>query len=168
MALSKKFIMTVVIMCVCSSMIAGLAAAGAYEYKKSGAVEGTEEYYAKKYKLEELKKILVDAVAADTEIVAPEKTLEDFVMDVDAYLDYKIAYEAGENDRNVVRERSQPHIDNIKTWCATHYDAFEDFKDSSSKIYYLDGSSITAAKFYRNFMSTISDEGKQLLSKLCK
>ena len=91
----QKFVLTILILC-CVSSIGSviLATTGALEAKRSGAIEGTEEFYVKKFELDKLKKILVDAVAADTVITPTEKTAGDF-LDIDEYIEYKIQWAAG-------------------------------------------------------------------------
>ena len=158
------FLILVCLMCCTSSIFAAL---GGLSAKKSGSIEGTEEFYIKKYELEKLKQILIDAVAADTQIVPPEKTAGDFI-DIDDYIEYKIQFAAGKDAREEIVNRSQPHIDKLKRWCAEHYDALGNFRKSANKITYLDGTQLTAEQFYAKFMQNISDEGKLLLFKICK
>ena len=55
------------------------AVAGSMSAKESGNIEGTEEFYIKKYELEKLKQILIDAVAVDAQYIPPEKTAGDFI-----------------------------------------------------------------------------------------
>ena len=165
----QKFVLTILILC-CVSCIGGaiLATTGALEAKRSGAIEGTEEFYVKKFELDELKKILVDAVAADTVITPTEKTAGDF-LDIDEYIEYKIRWSAGKKAREEIVARSQPHIDKLKRWCAKHYDALERFKKSETlMILYLDGMQRTPIQFYSRYMDNVSNEGKQLLKKVCK
>ena len=136
----QKFVLTILILC-CVSSIGSviLATTGALEAKRSGAIEGTEEFYVKKFELDKLKKILVDAVAADTVITPTEKTAGDF-LDIDEYIEYKIQWSAGKKAREEIVARSQPHIDKLKRWCAKHYDALERFKKTETlMILYLDG-----------------------------
>jgi len=162
-----KRIIAIGLLCVFSCIISIISVLGGLDAKKSGIVEGTEEYYIKKYELDKLKKILNDAVAADTEIVPPEKTAGDFI-DIDDYIEYKIQFSAEKKQRNEIIERSQPHIDKLKRWCAEHYDAVEKFKNSNTKITYLSGTQITAGQFYGKFMEGVSDKGKLLLFKICR
>jgi len=165
----QKFVLTILILCCVSSIFTViLATTGALEAKRSGAIEGTEEFYVKKFELDELKKILVDAVAANTKIIPAEKTMGDFI-EVDDYIDYKIQLSATKKSRDATIARSQPHIDRIKLWCAKHYDALERFKKSKTiKIAYLDGKQRTPLQFYVRYMDNISNEGKNLLLKVCK
>ena len=165
----QKFVLTILILC-CFSCIGGaiLATTGALEAKRSGAIEGTEEFYVKKFELDKLKKILVDAIAADTVITPKEKTAGDF-LDIDEYIEYKIQWAAGRKAREEIVARSQPHIDKLKRWCAKHYDALERFKKSETlMILYLDGTQRTPIQFYARYMDNVSNEGKQLLKKVCK
>ena len=165
----QKFVLTILILC-CVSSIGGviLATTGAIEAKRSGAIEGTEEYYAKKFELDKLKTILVDAIAADTVVLPKEKTAGDF-LDIDEYIEYKIQWAAGKKVREETVARSQPHIDKLKRWCAKHYDALERFKKSETlMILYLDGTQRTPIQFYARYMDNVSNEGKQLLKKVCK
>ena len=157
----------VIFMCILSSMLAGVAVFGFFDAKKTGNVEGTEEFYIKKYELEKLKQILIDAVASDAQFVPPEKTAGDFI-DIDDYIEYKIQLAAGKDVREEIISRSKPHIDKLKRWCAEHYDALANFRKSANKITYLDGTQLTAEQFYAKFMQNISDEGKLLLFKVCK
>lgn len=146
-----------------------LSIGAALHAKKTGMIIGTEEYYIKKYELDKLKQILIDAVAADTTISLPEKTLSDFAGDVDTFIEYKIELAEKKKQREETELRSKPHIENIKVWCATNKDNVENFKNSSTiKITYLNGSRVSAATFYNRFMSTISDDGKKLLEELCE
>lgn len=144
-----------------------MAIIGGLDAKKTGEIEGTEEYYIKKYELQKLKDILNDAVAADTQIVPPEKTAGDFI-DIDDYIEYKIQFSAGKKERNEIIERSQPHIDKLKRWCAEHYDAVEKFRKSNTVITYLSGTQVSAGQFYGKFMEGVSEEGKLLLFKICR
>jgi len=153
--------------CTFSCIGSVFAVAGGISAKKSGNIEGTEEFYIKKYDLEKLKKILIDAVAADAQIVPPEKTSSDFI-DIDDYIEYKIQFAAGKDARDEIINRSQPHINKLKNWCAEHYDALNTFRKSTKKITYLNGTQLTAEQFYAKFMQSISDEGKLLLFKVCK
>ena len=165
----QKFVLTILILC-CFSCIGGaiLATTGALEAKRSGAIEGTEEFYVKKFELDKLKKILVDAIAADTVVTPKEKTAGDF-LDIDEYIEYKIQRSAGKKEREEIVARSQPHIDKLKRWCAKHYDALERFKKSETlMILYLDGMQRTPIQFYARYMDNVSNEGKQLLKKVCK
>lgn len=162
-----KRIIAIALLCVFSCIISIVSVLGGLDAKKSGIIEGTEEYYIKKYELDKLKTILNDAVAADTQIVPPEKTAGDFI-DIDDYIEYKIQFSAEKSKRNEIIERSQPHIDKLKRWCAEHYDAVEKFKKSNTKITYLTGTQITAGQFYGKFMEGVSDEGKLLLFKICR
>lgn len=164
----KKLLTLIIIMCFGSSIIVGLAAAGVFEAKKSGAFEGTEEYYIKKYKLDELKKILVDAIAADTQIVPPEKTFVDFAYDTDAFVEYQMAQAATKDEREATIARSQPHIDAIKKWCAENSTGVKNFKESTTTmITYLDGSQVSAPTFYNTYMKDVSDDAKILMFKIC-
>ena len=165
----QKFVLTILILC-CVSCIGGviLATTGALEAKRSGAIEGTEEFYVKKFELDELKKILTDAVAEDTVVTPPEKTAGDFI-DIDDYIDYQILRSKNKKARDATIARSQPHIDKIKRWCSKHYDALERFKKSETlMILYLDGMQRTPIQFYARYMDNVSNEGKQLLKKVCK
>jgi hypothetical protein len=165
----QKFVLTILILC-CVSCIGGviLATTGALEAKRSGAIEGTEEFYVKKFELDKLKKILVDAIAADTVVTPKEKTAGDF-LDIDEYIEYKIQWAAGKKVREETVARSQPHIDKLKRWCAKHYDALERFKKSETlMILYLDGTQRKPIQFYARYMDDVSNEGKQLLKKVCK
>ncbi len=165
----QKFVLTILILC-CFSCIGGaiLATTGALEAKRSGAIEGTEEFYVKKFELDKLKKILVDAIAADTVVTPKEKTAGDF-LDIEEYIEYKIQWAAGRKAREEIVARSQPHIDKLKRWCAKHYDALERFKKSETlMILYLDGMQRTPIQFYARYMDNVSNEGKQLLKKVCK
>jgi len=166
---SRKFLITVLIACMISIVFSVVVAAtGFLQAKKSGVIEGTEEFYVKKFELDELKKILVDAVAANTKIIPAEKTMGDFI-EVDDYIDYKIQLSATKKSRDATIARSQPHIDRIKLWCAKHYDALERFKKSKTiKIGYLDGKQRTPLQFYVRYMDNVSNEGKNLLLKVCK
>lgn len=167
MGRSRRIIISLLVMCIISSLFAGLAAAGAYEYKKSGAIEGTEEYYIKKYKLDDLKKILIDAIAADTEIVPTEKTFADFAYDTDAYVEYQMEWASTKDQREATQARSQPHIDAIKNWCAENKTGVKNFKTSNAMITYLDGTQKTSQSFYNSYMRDVSDEAKILLFKIC-
>lgn len=158
------FLLLVCVLCCIGSIFAALSGLSA---KKSGNIEGTEEFYIKKYELEKLKQILIDAVASDTQIVPPEKTAGDFI-EIDDYIEYKIQFSAGKDAREEIINRSQPHIDKLKRWCAEHYDALNTFRKSKNMITYLDGTQLTAEQFYARFMLNISDEGKLLLFKICK
>jgi hypothetical protein len=162
-----KRIIFLLLVCSLSCIGSVFATLGGLSAKKSGNIEGTEEFYIKKYELEKLKQILIDAVAADTQIVPPEKTAGDFI-EIDDYIEYKIQFAAGKDTREEIINRSQPHIDKLKRWCAEHYDALNTFRKSTNKITHLDGTQVTAEKFYATFMSNISDEGKLLLFKICK
>lgn len=162
-----KRIIFLLLVCSLSCIGSVFATLGGLSAKKSGNIEGTEEFYIKKYELEKLKQILIDAVAADTQIVPPEKTAGDFI-EIDDYIEYKIQFAAGKDTREEIINRSQPHIDKLKRWCAEHYDALNTFRKSTNKITYLDGTQVTAENFYATFMSNISDEGKLLLFKICK
>jgi hypothetical protein len=162
-----KRIIFLLLVCSLSCIGSVFATLGGLSAKKSGNIEGTEEFYIKKYELEKLKQILIDAVAADTQIVPPEKTAGDFI-EIDDYIEYKIQFAAGKDTREEIINRSQPHIDKLKRWCAEHYDALNTFRKSTNKITYLDGTQVTAEKFYATFISNISDEGKLLLFKICK
>ena len=165
----QKFVLTILILC-CVSSIGSviLATTGALEAKRSGAIEGTEEFYVKKFELDKLKKILVDAVAADTVITPTEKTAGDF-LDIDEYIEYKIQWSAGKKAREEIVARSQPHIDKLKRWCAKNYDALERFKKSETiVVQYLDGTQRNPLQFYARYMDNVSNEGKQLLKKVCK
>ena len=162
-----KRIVLVLLLCMCSCSIFAMSALGIFTAKKSGAIEGTEEYYIQKYELDKLKKILVDAMVADTVIVPEEKTAGDF-LEIDDFIEYKIQFAATEAQRNETIARSQPHIDRIKRWCAKHYDAVDAFKKSTTiKINYLDGTQISAKKFYDRYMNGVSNEAKALLLKIC-
>ena len=162
-----KRVVLVLLLCMCSILIFAMSAFGIFTAKKSGVIEGTEEYYIQKYELDKLKKILVDAMVADTTIVTEEKTVGDF-LDIDDFIEYKIQFAATETQRNETIARSQPHIDRIKRWCAKHYDAVDTFKKSTTiKINYLDGTQISAKKFYDRYMNGVSDEAKALLLKIC-
>lgn len=164
----QKFVLTILILC-CVSCIGSviLATTGALEAKRSGAIEGTEEFYVKKFELDELKKILTDAVAADTIITPPEKTAGDFI-EIDDYIDYQMLRSKNKNAREATIARSQPHIDKIKRWCSKHYDALERFKKSEIIIQYLDGTQRKPIQFYARYMDNVSDEGKNLLFNVCK
>jgi hypothetical protein len=141
---------------------------GMYGYKKSGMIKGSEEYYIKKFGLSEIKSVLVKAVAADAEFVPPEKTSEDFI-DTDDYIEYQVELAKTKKVREETMTRSKPYIDKIKVWCSKYYDSFMDFINSKTEmVYYLDGSKVTPKKFYRTYMSDVSDEGKTLLLKVCK
>ena len=165
----QKLILTILLVCCLGSigtMI--IVTTGLAEAKRSGAIEGTEEFYAKKFDLDELKKILIDAVAADTVVTPPEKTAGDF-LDIDEYIEYKIHWSTGKKVRDEIVARSQPHIDKIKRWCAKNYDALERFKKSETVIIqYLDGAQREPIQFYARYMDNVSNEGKQLLKKVCK
>jgi hypothetical protein len=165
----QKFMLTLIILCCVGSIVTLiLGVAGAAEAKRSGMIEGTEEFYVKKFELDELKKILVDAVAANTKVIPPEKTMGDFI-ETDDYIDYKIQLASNKKSRDATIARSQPHIDRIKLWCAKHYDALERFKKSKNiKITYLDGTERTPLQFYVRYMDNVSNEGKNLLLKVCK
>ena len=165
----QKFVLTILILC-CVSCIGGviLATTGALEAKRSGAIEGTEEFYVKKFELDKLKKILNDAVAADTVITPKQKTARDF-LDTEEYIQYKIEWSTSKKAREEAIARSQPHIDKLKQWCAKHYDALERFKKSETlMILYLDGTQRKPIQFYARYMDNVSDEGKQLLKKVCE
>jgi hypothetical protein len=162
-----KRIIFLLLVCSLSCIGSVFATLGGLSAKKSGNIEGTEEFYIKKYELEKLKQILIDAVAADTQIVPPEKTAGDFI-EIDDYIEYKIQFAAGKDAREEIINRSQPHIDKLKRWCAEHYDALNTFRKSTNMITYLDGTQLTAEQFYARFMLNISDEGKLLLFKICK
>jgi len=162
-----KRIIALILLCFFSCVVSVMAAMGSLDAKKSGEIEGTEEYYMKKYELQKLKDILNDAVAADTQIVPPEKTAGDFV-DIDEYIEYKIQMSAEKKQRDEIIERSQPHIDKLKRWCAEHYDAVDKFRKSKTKITYLSGTQVSAGQFYGKFMEGVSDEGKLLLFKICR
>jgi hypothetical protein len=146
-----------------------LSIVAAIQAKKSGMISGTEEFYIKKYELDKLKTILINAVAADTTIFPPEKTLSDFAGDVDKFVEYKIELSEKKKQRDEIALRSKPHIENIKIWCAKNHDNVEKFKKSDTiKITYLNGSQVPAATFYKIFMSSISDDGKKLLKEICE
>jgi len=162
-----KRIIFLLLVCSLSCIGSVFTTLGGLSAKKSGNIEGTEEFYIKKYELDKLKKILVDAMVADTTIVPEEKTVGDF-LDIDDFIEYKIQFTATETQRNETIARSQPHIDRIKRWCAKHYDAVDTFKKSTTiKINYLDGTQISAKKFYDRYMNGVSDEAKALLLKIC-
>jgi hypothetical protein len=161
--MNKVIILVILLMISCA-----LSIAAAIQAKKSGMISGTEEFYVKMYELDKLKTILIDAVAADTTIFPPEKTLSDFAGDVDRFVEYKIELAEKKKQRDEIALRSKPHIENIKMWCATHYDNVEKFKKSDTiKIMYLNGSQVSPSIFYKRFMSTISDDGKELLKEIC-
>ena len=162
-----KRIIFLLLVCSLSCIGSVFTTLGGLSAKKSGSIEGTEEFYIKKYELEKLKQILIDAVAADTQIVPPEKTAGDFI-EIDDYIEYKIQFAAGKDAREEIINRSQPHIDKLKRWCAEHYDTLNTFRKSTDKITYLDGTQLTAEQFYAKFIQNISDEGKSLLFKICK
>lgn len=162
-----KRIIAVILLCFFSCVGSIMAIMGGLDAKKTGEIEGTEEYYIKKYELQKLKDILNDAVAADTQIVPPEKTAGDFI-DIDDYIEYKIQFSADKKSRNEIIERSQPHIDKLKRWCAEHYDAVEKFRKSNAVITYLSGTQVSAGQFYGKFMEGVSEEGKLLLFKICR
>ena len=75
---------------------------------------------------------------------------------------------AEKKQRDEIIERSQPHIDKLKRWCAEHYDAVDTFRKSNTKITYLSGTQVSAGQFYGKFMEGVSDEGKLLLFKICR
>ena len=54
-----KRVVLVLLLCMCSCSIFAMSAFGIFTAKKSGVIEGTEEYYIQKYDLDKLKKILV-------------------------------------------------------------------------------------------------------------
>lgn len=164
--MDKRFVFLLII-CIFSCIGSMFAVAGSMSAKESGNIEGTEEFYIKKYELEKLKQILIDAVAVDAQYIPPEKTAGDFI-DIDDYIEYKIQFAAGKDAREEIITRSQPHINKLKRWCAEHYDALGNFRKSANKITYLDGTQLTAEQFYAKFMQNISDEGKLLLFKVCK
>ncbi len=165
----QKLILTILLVCCLGSIgTVIIVTTGLAEAKRSGAIEGTEEFYAKKFDLGELKKILIDAVAADTVVTPPEKTAGDF-LDIDEYIEYKIQRSSGKKAREEIVARSQPHIDKLKRWCAKNYDALERFKKSETiVVQYLDGTQRNPLQFYARYMDNVSDEGKQLLKKVCK
>ena len=102
-----KRIIFLLLVCSLSCIGSVFATLGGLSAKKSGNIEGTEEFYIKKYELEKLKQILIDAVAADTQIVPPEKTAGDFI-EIDDYIEYKIQFAAGKDTREEIRnENSQ-------------------------------------------------------------
>ena len=158
-----------IVLCICSICIIAISGFGLFKAKKSGVIEGTEEYYVKKYELDELKKILIDAVADDTKIVPRDKTLADFSMDVDMFVEYQMQQSMGKKTRDLIIERSKPHIENIKRWCAKHKDGLDAFRKSTAlKITYLDGTQKSPEGFYRLYMDDVSVAGKTLLSDVCK
>jgi hypothetical protein len=101
-------------------------------------------------------------------VTPPEKTAGDF-LDIDEYIEYKIQRSSGKKAREEIVARSQPHIDKLKRWCAKNYDALERFKKSETiVVQYLDGTQRNPLQFYTRYMDNVSDEGKQLLKKVCK
>jgi len=165
----NKAVTILIILCICSIGIFAISGLSLFEAKKSGAIEGTEEYYIKKFELDALKKVLVDAIANDAKIVPPDKTLVDFNMDIDMFVEYQIQQSAGKKDREATIEKSKPYIDNIKQWCAKHKDGLDTFRKSTTvKITYLDGTQKSAENFYASYMTNVSDAGKKLLSDVCK
>lgn len=164
----SKGVTLAIAMCVCSSLLSGLGVYAGIRAKQSGSIEGTEEYYIKKYELDALKKILTDAIVADTIIYPPAKTLYDFA-DTDDFIDYQIQMSAENKKREEDEARSAPHINNIREWCAKHCDALETFlKSKTIRITRLDGSQMTPSEFYRIYMEDVSDDGKLLLVKISK
>jgi hypothetical protein len=164
----SKGVTLAIAMCVCSSLLSGLGVYAGIRAKQSGSIEGTEEYYIKKYELDVLKKILVDAIVANTVIYPPPKTLYHFA-DTDEFIDYQIQMSAENKKREEDEERSAPHINNIREWCAKHCDALESFlKSGSIRITRLDGSQLTSLEFYNMYMEDVSEDGKRLLIKISK
>lgn len=163
--MSAKTIIAIVLILCCTSSIAGGVIA--YSAKDKGKIEGTEEFYVQKYELDKLKGILVDAVAAGTEIVPPLLTRVDFST-TDAYVEYLEETALDKKNREEKIARSQPHIDRIKGWCAKYKDAVENFRKSTTiRITYLTGTQVTAEQFYTRYMEDVSDAGKLLLFKVC-
>jgi|SRR6056300_766973 hypothetical protein len=161
----NKALVLLLLLCISSVLLV----AGLVQAKKSGMISGTEEFYIKMYELDKLRTILIDAVAADAQIFPPEKTLSDFAGDVDQFVEYKIELAEKKKQRDEIALRSKPHIENIKMWCAKNHDNVEKFKKSDTiKIIYLNGSQVSAATFYKIFMSSISDDGKKLLKDICE
>lgn len=160
-----KVLILMLILC-CGSLMGGVFLFSTA--KSAGDIEGTREFYIKKYELEKLKKDMIKAVANDAKILPPEKTLADFNMDFDAYTNYKIEYSAGKQKREETIARSTPLLEPLKLWCAKHKDGYETFKKSNTKITGLDGSQITAATFDREYFTDVSEEGKKLLKQICE
>ena len=140
----------------------------AYGYKRFGMIKDSEEYYVRKFDLKTLKDVLVKADADNAEFIGPEKTPEDF-DDTDEYVKYKIELAKTKNEREAIKAKSKPHVDNIKVWCTKHYDSFMTFINSKTKkVSYLDGSKVSPKKFYNTYMQGVSSEGKILVLKVCK
>ena len=140
----------------------------AYGYKRFGMIKDSEEYYVRKFDLKTLKDVLVKADADNAEFIGPEKTPEDF-DDNDEYVKYKIELAKTKNEREAIKAKSKPHVDNIKVWCTKHYDSFMKFINSKTKkVSYLDGSKVSPRKFYNTYMQGVSSEGKILVLKVCK
>ena len=140
----------------------------AYGYKRFGMIKDSEEYYVRKFDLKTLKDVLVKADADNAEFIGPEKTPEDF-DDNDEYVKYKIELAKTKNEREAIKAKSKPHVDNIKVWCTKHYDSFMTFINSKTKkVSYLDGSKVSPKKFYNTYMQGVSNEGKILVLKVCK
>ena len=140
----------------------------AYGYKRFGMIKDSEEYYVRKFDLKTLKDVLVKADADNAEFIGPEKTPEDF-DDNDEYVKYKIELAKTKNEREAIKAKSKPHVDNIKVWCTKLYDSFMTFINSKTKkVSYLDGSKVSPKKFYNTYMQGVSSEGKILVLKVCK
>ena len=140
----------------------------AYGYKRFGMIKDSEEYYVRKFDLKTLKDVLVKADADNAEFIGPEKTPEDF-DEPDEYVKYKIELAKPKNEREAIKAKSKPHVDNIKVWCTKHYDSFMTFINSKTKkVSYLDGSKVSPKKFYNTYMQGVSSEGKILVLKVCK
>lgn len=132
-----KVLILMLILC-CGSLMGGVFLFSAA--KSSGDIEGTREFYVKKYELEKLKKDLVKAVANGAKIYPPEKTLADFNLDTDAYTEYKIHQASGKKQREEAIAKAEPFLEPLRFWCAKHKDGYETFKKSNTKITGLDGS----------------------------
>lgn len=161
---TKNIIIIILVLCCISSITGGIIGMRA---KQTGKIEGTEEFYVQKYELDKIKGILIDAIAAGTEIVPPLKTAADF-REIEDYMDYMKVVAVEQKARDEKIARSQPHIDRIKGWCAKHKDAVEEFKKSETiRITYLTGKTLTAGQFYDAYMQDVSNAGKVLLFKVC-
>lgn len=166
----EKMVLVGALLCCCSSSMIALAGGGAYKFLKTGGIEGTEDFYVKKYELDVLKKSLIEALTNGVIIEERRITHDETNLPLADFIKYEVANSAkfkAQDDRILAK---QPYIKPILKWCVKHstnYNAFR--RDTETKaILRVSGTKITPAELHATYFSEVSSEAMKLWKDMCK
>lgn len=166
----EKMVLIGALLCCCSSSMIALAGGGAYKFVKTGGVEGTEEFYIKKYELDVLKKSLIEALANGVIIEEYRLKFEDQHLPIADFIKYKVANSGkfkAQDDRILAK---QPYIKPILKWCVKHntnYNAFR--RDTETQaILRMNGTKMTPAQLHATYFNDLSLEAMKLWRDMCR